>query len=238
MLANSPKNDSLSSAESCALYYFPEIPCSFEKKPAPASNRDHFVNGAFDRKDDQASANGRHQDSEPISPLIEEAFNKGVEQGRVEMMAAQQEQVEAAAKSLREALGEMARIRRREVDQMETETVRLALAIAKKIIGYEIETGSVIGPVVQMAMQKVADPRHLTVRLNPKDIDTVKAFNGEWLPGDEVGAVLRLEADDAIGPGGCIVETNLGDVDARIDQQIRIIEERLTEQLPKPHAEG
>jgi flagellar assembly protein FliH len=238
LLANSPKNSSLSSADSCALYYFPEIPCSFEKEPAPASTPDHFVNGAFDRKDDRGSANSQPQDSEQIQQLIEEAFNKGMEQGRAEVVASQQEQVDGAALALREALGEMARLRRRDVDQMETETLRLALAIAKKIIGYETETGSVIGPVVKMAMQKVADPRHLTVRLNPRDIDTVKTFKGEWFPDDEVGAVFRLEADEAIGRGGCIVETNLGDVDARIDQQIRIIEARLTELLPKPQAEG
>ena len=238
MLANSPKNSSLSSAESCALYYFPEIPCSIEKARAPVSVQDHFVNGAFDRNDDRGAGNAQPQDTEQIQQLIEEAFNKGVEQGRAEVIASQQEQVDAAALALGEALGEMARLRRQDVDQMETETVRLALAIAKKVIGYETETGSVIGPVVKLAMQKVADPRHLTVRLNPRDIDTVKVCKGEWFPDDEVGTVFRLEADEAVGQGGCIVETNLGDVDARIDRQIRIIEDRLTELLPKPHAEG
>ena len=238
MLANPPKHSSLSSTESCALYYFPEIPCSNENSPAHASTRDRFINGTFECNDDRGAQNAQPQDPEQIQQLVEEAFNKGMEQGRAEVMADQQGQVDAAAQSLREALGEMVRIRQREVDQMETETVRLALAIAKKIIGYETGTGSVIGPVVQMAMQKVADPRRLTVRLNPRDIDTVKAFNGEWLPGDDVSSVLRLEPDETIGQGGCVVETNLGDVDARIDQQIRIIEDRLTEQLPKPQSEG
>jgi flagellar assembly protein FliH len=238
LLANPPKHSSLPSAESCALYYFPEIPCSIENPRAKESTQDHFVNGAFDRIDAPPGGDAQPQDSEQIQQLIEEAFNKGVEQGRNEVIASQKDQVDGAALALGEALREMARLRRRDVDQMETETVRLALAIAKKIIGYETETGSVIGPVVQMAMQKVADPRHLTVRLNPRDIDTVKTFKGEWFPDDEVGAVFRLEADEAIGQGGCIVETNLGDVDARIDQQIRIIEARLTELLPKPHTEG
>jgi flagellar biosynthesis/type III secretory pathway protein FliH len=83
----------------------------------------------------------------------------------------------------KEAVEGLVRIRRRDVERMETETVRLALAIARKIIGYETEQGEVIGHVVKTAMQKVADPRHLTLRLNPKDIDTVKLFPTGSAPG-------------------------------------------------------
>jgi flagellar biosynthesis/type III secretory pathway protein FliH len=49
---------------------------------------------------------------------------------------------------------------------------------------------------------------------------------------------LRLEADETIQPGGCIIETQLGDVDARIDQQIKVLEDLLTTQLPKIAIEG
>jgi len=209
-----------------------------EKESEPAPAKDHFVNGAFDRNDGRGSVSEQPQDSEQIQGLVEEAFNKGVEQGRGEAIAAQQNQVDKAAVAFKAAVGEMVRIRKGETDQMETETIRLALAIARKIIGHETEQGSVIGHVVQTAMRKVADPRNLTVRLNPKDIDTVKAFNGEMLLDDDVGAVFRLEADESIQRGGCMVETSLGDVDARIDQQLKIIEDRLTAQLPKPHAES
>jgi len=121
---------------------------------------------------------------------------------------------------------------------METETVRLALAIAKKVIGHETEHGPVIQHVLKAAMKKVVDPRHLTIRLNPKDIDTVDGFKQELLLADDVGALLRLEADEMIQRGGCMIETKLGDLDARIDQQIKIIEDLLKDQLPKHSTKG
>jgi flagellar biosynthesis/type III secretory pathway protein FliH len=34
---------------------------------------------------------------------------------------------------------------------------------------------------------------------------------------------IKLAADDAIGRGGCVIETDFGDIDARIDQQLKVI---------------
>ena len=238
MLANSPKDNPLSSPESCALYYFPEIPGSQEKGCATASTRGQFVSDALDRRDDRFPVGGPPQEKEPIQHLAEEAFNKGRGQGRAEAIAAQQEKIDHGAAALKCAVEEMVRIRKQDVDRMETETVRLALAIAKKIIGHETEHGPVINHVLKTAMKKVVDPRHLTVRLNPKDIDTVNGFKQELLLAEDFGAVLRLEADEMIQRGGCMIETKLGDLDARIDQQIKIIEELLKDQLPKPYSEG
>ena len=238
MLANSPKDNPLSSAESCALYYFPEIPSSQEKNCAAGSTRGQFISGAVEPSDDRSSAGAQTQDQEQIQQLIEEAFNKGMDQGRAETIAAQQEKIDRGAAALKNAIEEMVRVHQQDVDRMETETIRLALAIAKKVIGHETEHGTVIGHVLKSAIKKVVDPRHLTVRLNPKDIDTVNGLKQELLLADDFGAVIHLEADEMIQRGGCIIETKLGDVDARIDQQIRIIEELLKDQFPKHVTNG
>jgi flagellar assembly protein FliH len=200
--------------------------------------RENFICGALNQDDDCLPTADDVQDSDQVQSLIQDAFKKGMDQGRAETIAAQQESVDKTTGALKAAMEEMARLRRQDVDRMETETVRLALAIAKKIIRNESEHGAAIGRVVKMAMQKVADPRHSTLRLNPKDIDTVKLFQSELLLEEEINSAFRIEADDTIQQGGCIIETKLGDVDARIDQQIKIIEERLTAELPKYSAEG
>ncbi len=233
MLANSPKDNPLSSSESCALYYFPEIPGSQEEGSATTSTCGQFVGGALDRRDDRSGAGAKHHEKEQIQQLNDAAFDKGRDQGRAETIAAQQEKIDQGAAALARAVEEIARIRQQDVDRMETETVRLALAIAKKVIGHETEHGPVIQHVLKVAMKKVVDPRHLTVRLNPKDIDTVNGFKQELLLADDFGALLRLEADEMIQRGGCMIETKLGDLDARIEQQIKIIEDLLKDQLPK-----
>lgn len=202
------------------------------------STTGHFVSGALKQNNDNAALSNPPQDAQQVECQIEEAFRKGKNQGCTETIASQQEKVDCAAIALNTAVEEMARIRQEEIQRMETATVRLALAIAKKIIGKESEHGTLIGHVVKTALNKVADPRHLTLRLHPKDIDTVNAFQQELLMADDFDSVFKLEADESILRGGCIIETKLGDVDARLDQQIRILEELLTDQLPKHPTEG
>ena len=238
MLANAPKDNPISSADSCALYYFPEIRCGLKKDSSAGSSRQDFVRETLNQKRDGLPSRADLQDPDQVQSLIETAFNQGKDQGRAESNAAQQAKIDQATRALQSALDELTRIRQDDVERMEMGTVRLALAIAKKIIGDESQQGSIIGHVVKSALNKVADPRRLTVRLNPKDIDTVKRLKGDAFLFDDLGAELRLEADKTIQRGGCMIETNLGDVDARIDQQLKIIEEQLTAQFAKRSVKG
>lgn len=49
-----------------------------------------------------------------------------------------------------------------------------------------------------MTMEKVADQRHMTLRLHPEDIETVNIFQEGMLTGDEISSVLAVEADNPI----------------------------------------
>ncbi len=237
MLANSLKDHPLSSAGSCPIYYFPEISGGGENNAADGSFHGHFVSGALNRDADGLPSDADSEESARLQSMMKEALNKGLEQGRAEAIAAQQEKIDQAAAALEAAMEAIVHIRRQDLACMETETVRLALAVAEKIIGNQAEQGKVIEHVVKTALEKVSDPRQLTLRLNPKDIDAINEFKSQLHLADGPGTVFQLDADPGIKRGGCIIETKLGDVDARLDQQIRIIEELLTAELPKPAAQ-
>ncbi|WP_173179009.1 FliH/SctL family protein [Desulfosarcina ovata] len=237
-MADTPKNDSVSTNEPCALYYFPEIPSGNEKKHTSAHRPDHFVSGTPKPSGDIASLHSGAHEQPDIQAVIEEAFNNGLEQGRLESVTALRENVESTVSAFNTAVSEMGCSHKQNTQLMETETVRLALAIARKIIGYEIEHAPVIRHVVKMAMEKIADPRQLMIRLHPGDIETVESIKPNLVLIDDGNMNVRIQPDDTIQQGGCIIETQLGDVDARIDQQIKMIEALLIDQLPKPADES
>jgi flagellar biosynthesis/type III secretory pathway protein FliH len=237
LLADAPKDNRSTLSGSCALYYFPEIPCGAGKENAKKPKPDCFVGMGLGPEREGPAPDGNLEDSETVRQLVQEAFDKGVAQGCANATAASQEKVDQAVAALKAALGEIEKIRTRDRERMEIETTRLALAIAKKIVRYETEHGNVIEKVVKAAMQQVADPRKLTVRLNPRDIEAVAALGDQLQNGGDADAQLALEGDETVGRGGCVIEARLGDVDARIDQQIKVIEELLDDQLPKPIAE-
>jgi flagellar assembly protein FliH len=52
--------------------------------------------------------------------------------------------------------------------------------------------------------------------LNQKKSELLHCFDG-------IRSIL-FEEDDSIQPGGCLIETNQGDIDARLESQVRVIE--------------
>lgn len=218
------------SAQTCALYCFPELSCETEHVASQKLSGSHFVGETNGGSDDFSIPEDDSKEKGSNDEQIQAAYNKGLKKGRNEMMAAYQASIDKAARALQSAVAELVQLRQGDIEKMEAETVRLALAIARKIVGIEAERGTAIRHVVKAALEKVGDPRHLTLRLNPNDIAMVEKFKQELLLGDDPDTICRIEPDETIDRGGCMVETQLGDVDARIDQQIQIIADLLNDQ--------
>lgn len=249
-MADIHKHDSATNGNGgpLSLYCFPEI--TSDGKAAPSlDEKASFVGRAADCLADTvmrpmaleglADADAASDDCTApdidIEAIETAAFNKGVEQGRTEAADALRETVENAVFALNAALASLQEAHQQNLQVMETETVHLALAIAKKIIGVESNKALVIQHVVRTVLEKVPNPRHLVLRLNPADMDAITAIKPELIA-DSADMSLSLQEDAAIQRGGCIVETQLGDVDARIDQQIKMTETLLTDKLPRlPH---
>ncbi len=233
-----PKDCLLSGADACGRYCFPEISCVAEPDPIWTPAGDHFVDGAATPNEEAVTPAADPHVADPAAEQIDAAYQDGLAKGRAEAMACLQEPVGQASAALASAVDELLRVRDQDLARMEAETVRLALAIAKKIIGIEAAAGEAICHVVKAAMEKVGDPRGLTLKLNPQDVDAIRRCDPASLLGDTVDAPFRIESDDGIARGGCVIETRLGDVDARIDQQINIVEALLVEALGNGRRDG
>ncbi len=100
--------------------------------------------------------------------------------------------------------------------RMEPEIVRMVLAIAERVIFTTIEAdNTVIQRVVQAALKEVEGRWAVTVRVNPGDCELLQQHKDQWLRIDRADKVT-LVPDPAIEPGGCIVETPQGFVDATL----------------------
>jgi flagellar assembly protein FliH len=108
----------------------------------------------------------------------------------------------------------------------ERRSVDLALAVARKIVDREVDVNKeAVMNVVRKALEKAAENENIRVRVNPADLN----YLGERKL-DLAGCVDNLEtvhlvADDSMSCGGCLVETTMGEVDARIDRQFQSIRE-------------
>lgn len=98
----------------------------------------------------------------------------------------------------------------------ETQLVELALEIAKKIVGREVSIDREIAlTLVKVSLKRLHNRAAAKVLLNPEDFAFVQA-NREKL--DFHGSLEILE-DRSISVGGCLIQTETGDIDARIESQ-------------------
>jgi flagellar assembly protein FliH len=99
-------------------------------------------------------------------------------------------------------------------EQMALAVTRTAVQLARQVVRHELDTRpEIVARVAQEAIGAIVlSARHLRVRVHPADQQHVLAGAGDALKGREA----RVVADPTIEPGGCIVESDLGQVDARI----------------------
>lgn len=115
--------------------------------------------------------------------------------------------------------------------------VKLALAIAQKILTYEVSINpEVIKNIARQALRKVSNiERKVTVQVNPADKNILQTdisdLSEEFINLKEI----LFQADERIKPGGCLIESNSSTIDATIETQLKEIEHALFKEL-KSHA--
>jgi len=159
-----------------------------------------------------------------------EAEQRGFEEGYAAGEAAVRKEWAGHLENALALLNEAEMLRADRIVGSEQELLRLAVAIAEKIVGKELRTDSqAIQAMIRTALQKVAGAGRIKVRLHPDDLERLTAEDG--LDFDEIfnePKPIIFEADSAIKGGGCFVETEIGNVDARVKVQCeRIVTELL-----------
>jgi flagellar assembly protein FliH len=175
------------------------------------------------------------EEGEAASPAVPDsgaALRAEYERGLQDGARAERERWTAEAARLREVLTSAAaalEARRAELlAGVEQDLVSLAVAIAGKIVRAEIEAGRPVAPAaVRRALELVGGRREVKILLNPGDVERVERCLPD-LRRDlaDLGRVT-LEAADRVAPGGCVVVTAEGSVDAEVAVQLEEIERGL-----------
>ena len=157
-------------------------------------------------------------------------FDAARERGLTEGMSAAESAYRTKLARL-EALAAALREERREFfDRVEPEVVRLASAIAEKIIGEEMELRPErIVDLVRAAMKRLRDRESLRIRLSPQDLDLVKQARDDLIGSVDGVRKLELIEDRRVDRGGCVIESENGALDASIKTQMSEIERILGE---------
>lgn len=126
-----------------------------------------------------------------------------------------------------EKLLELERLRERFYEGVEPEVIKLAMSIAEKVIGkLAAENQDMIKIVVRQALERTLGDR-IVIRLNPEDHRAMMAEGCDFRESLDRTKRLTFREDESISRGGCIVESEVGTIDAQLELQLDAIRKAL-----------
>ncbi|MDR1908638.1 MAG: flagellar assembly protein FliH [Spirochaetaceae bacterium] len=180
--------------------------------------------------DAQAEFDERRRDAE------KEGRDAGHEEGFAEGRAEAERLVKRTQVILERAQSKRAEI----LAETEQQLVDLVLLIARKVVKSisDSQREVVIQNVVQ-ALRKVRSRGNIIIRVNMADLKLTTEHTAEFIRMMEGVSGIQVSEDSSVDPGGCIIETDFGEIDARISSQLAELEARILELSPlKGRAKG
>jgi flagellar assembly protein FliH len=153
----------------------------------------------------------------------------GREAGFIEGKAEVERLVERTQTVLQRAQDKRAEI----LEETEQEIISLVLLIAKKVIKVisESQRSVVISNVVQ-ALRKVKGRGNIIIRVNMADLKLTSEHTKDFINLVEGAKSVQIVEDTSVDEGGCVIETDFGEIDARVSSQLMELESKILEISP------
>lgn len=163
----------------------------------------------------------------------EEGYARGLEKGRAEGCNLGEKEVKETVARMESLIVELEGFKQKKLTELFSPILTLALDIAKKVVHKEIELDEgIVLHVAREAMMKVAgNEEQVLIRVNPLDYEVI-ARNMDQLKEESGVKRIVIETTPGISIGGCVIETKTGEIDARIEGQIKEMEDVISSAAP------
>lgn len=162
---------------------------------------------------------------------LEAAFRQGREDAQQEA----REQFGHASDMLAQSLEEVSRLRGSLLQNSSNDMLRLVMSIVRQILHAETSVNpQIVIDTIERALNMAVRADYYHVRINPADMQLVTDHKPLFLASINGLKNLSFQPDPGISRGGCLLESEIGDVDATIDGQLDLIHRSLLATLERP----
>jgi flagellar assembly protein FliH len=159
------------------------------------------------------------------------AREAGRREGEAQARAAGEQHLGEIRASVSAALADFARARAQYYQQVETEVVQLALAIARKILHREAQVDPLLlAGLVRITLEKIESATKVVVCVHPQQVSECRSYFAQHM---EAGKVPEVVEDPVVEIDRCILQTGLGRTELGVEVQLKEIEQGLFDLLAK-----
>ncbi|HEY2811554.1 MAG TPA: HrpE/YscL family type III secretion apparatus protein [Rhabdochlamydiaceae bacterium] len=194
-----------------SLIYQGEVHPATEEKIIPSEDFSTLMQAVDLLNKAKEDAENLHQETlKECQTLKEEAEKRGFQAG-LEQFNEQLLNFERSLRALRL--------------ELQNQIIPIALKAAKKIVGAQLELNpDTIVDIVTQCLAPVMQNHRFTIYVNKADKEILEAHKPKLKALLEHVQVLTIQERSDISPGGCIIETEAGIINATIENQWRALE--------------
>ena len=163
-----------------------------------------------------------------LDAMREQAFEEGFAAG----VAQAQSQLDGPAGALAAAADQLQALRTDAAASVEADAVDLALRIAEQAVGAAIAVDpDLVDEAVRGALRRLVERDRVLILVNPDDLELVRDHVARLV--GELGGIehCEVQAERRVRPGGAIVRTSEGEVDATLETKLARAREVLEHEL-------
>jgi flagellar assembly protein FliH len=167
-----------------------------------------------------------------------EAYQLGLEEGREKAFQEYKEKFEENFRAWEILLKNIEGMKETLLEQHERSLVQMLFHFASKIARKEIqEQPELIIETLRDCIKRTQGEENLRVVVSPSDLEFLKVAAQRVGRDQNFLKRIQLESSEEIEPGGCVVESNFGQVDATLETRIGKLWELIEGQLPPARSE-
>ena len=171
--------------------------------------------------------------AERVATIEKEAYDAGYKDGSEKGFESGKGEVERLIEKIHQIMSTAIEKRNAIIEESETQLINLVLLISQKVIKVisENQKNVVINNVIQ-ALRKLKTRGEVVVRVNLDDVKLTTEHIKDFMKMvDNVRSITVLE-DSIVDKGGAIIETDFGEIDARISSQLNEIKDKILDLTP------
>ncbi len=242
------KSDCLTRENTLQLHYFPDISVGYPPNNIETGEDNSFqrigfaeINKPFPDPPKVSKKNEKSVEEikQKARDVEKQAYIQGFAKGERAGTESGENKFKAVLNNFRQAFLELEKVRKEIYLNAEKKTVDLSLAIAKKIVCHEVATNKeIVLNVVKEAIKKVVDHGRIVIKISPSDFGFIKNSDSGFLNFVDNIENITFEEDKTISNGGCVIETDFGNIDARIERQFQVVEEAFKSEIQRSISGG
>jgi flagellar assembly protein FliH len=164
-----------------------------------------------------------------LQQVEREAYEKGFAQGQKDGLALGKTKADEVWKKMHSLFDALTLLKGKSLAEAEEDILKLSMIIARKIVKKELATDpDTVKRSLEHAVSFLKDRSFVRILVSQEDMKILEPYLPELAESRKIER-FELAEDHCIEPGGCVLETGFGRINATIGNQITRLEKELEE---------